>query len=137
MNIRFCISFCLLCVVLLPARAQDSNQVIQELRAAVLQADAEALARQAAPTVEIALFGESKRYSRSQATLLLRSFFSDWPPDTFRLIDFTKTTSGWFLEGHYAAEGGEELRFYVRMRLTDGRWLIRELLIEEYTDVRD
>ncbi|MEQ9103971.1 MAG: DUF4783 domain-containing protein [Rhodothermales bacterium] len=137
MNVRFCISIGVLCCALLPARAQDSNQVLQEFRAAVLQADAAALARQAAPTVEIALFGESKRYSRSQATLLLRTFFSDWPPDTFRLVDFTKTTSGWFLEGHYATVAGDELRFYVRMRLTDGRWLIRELLIEEYTDVRD
>lgn len=137
MNLRLCILIGVLCSTTLPVLAQDSNQVLQEFRAAVLQSDATALARQAAPTIEIALFGESKRYSRSQATLLLRSFFAEWPPESFQLVDFTKTSSGWFMEGHCITTAGDDLRFYVRMRLTEGRWLIRELLIEEYTDVRD
>lgn len=102
-----------------------------------MHADAATLAQQSAPTVEIALFGESKRYSRSHATLLMRSFFAEWPPESFELVDFTKTSTGWFMEGRYATTRGDDLRFYVRLRLTDGTWLIRELLIEEYTDVRN
>lgn len=110
--------------------------MLQDIRSAFMSANAAALTDHAAPTVEIALFGASKRYSRSQATLLLRSFFNDWPPLDFRLADFTKTSSGWFMEGHYDTEADKSgLRVYIRLRNTGQQWLIRELLIEEYSDV--
>lgn len=127
----------LLLIVLMPvsARAQDSNQVMQALRAAVMQADAVELSRMSAPTVEIALFGESKRYSRSQAVLLLRSFFEEYPPWEFEISDFTKTATGWFMEGSYATgDDARRLRVYIRLRRHDSGWLVRELLIEEATD---
>lgn len=123
--------------LLLPVsvRAQDSNQVMHSLRAAVMQADATALSSMSAATVDIALFGESKRYSRSQAALLLRSFFEDYPPLEFEISDFTKTASGWFMEGSYSTgDDARLLRVYVRLRRHDTGWLVRELLIEEAAD---
>lgn len=116
-------------------RAQDSNSVMNELRAAVMQADAQEMARLSASTVEIAMFGESKRYSRGQAALLLRSFFADYPPLEFAIADFTKTATGWFMEGSYIPDGDRvALRVYIRLRRYDNRWLVRELLIEEAGD---
>ena len=105
------------------------------LRAAVMQADGAALSRMSAATVDIALFGESKRYSRSQAALLLRSFFEDYPPLEFEISDFTKTATGWFMEGSYSTRGdARPLRVYIRLRRHDTGWLVRELLIEEAAD---
>ncbi len=113
-------------------QAQSREQVLSEIRASMMSADAVGLARQTVSSVEIALFGEGRFYSRGQATLLLKEFFSDFPPDEFKIVNFTQTPSAWFLEGAYQTKASKTpIPIFMRLRGSNGVWKIRELLIEE------
>lgn len=113
-------------------QAQSREQVLAEIRASMMSADAVGLARQTVNSVEIALFGEGRFYSRGQATLLLKEFFSEFPPDDFRIVNFTQTPTAWFLEGAYQTKASKKpIPIFMRLRGSKGVWKIRELLIEE------
>ncbi|MDA1028178.1 MAG: DUF4783 domain-containing protein [Bacteroidetes bacterium] len=111
--------------------AQATDQLLGELKASILAADAVGIAGQTMNSVEIVQFGEGRFYSRSQATLLLKSFFKDYPPHDFKIISSTKSSGAWFIEGLYSPKKAtEKLSFYLRLRVAEGGWKIREFLIE-------
>jgi len=118
------------------ANAQSSSLAQQEimlrLKSSIMAADASALADETVYSVEIALFGEARYYSRGQATLLLKTFFDEYPPLDFDIEKLTRTPTAGFLEATYVTSKSEApLRMYVRLRIAAGQWKIRELLIEE------
>jgi hypothetical protein len=81
--------------------------------------------------VEIGLVGESKLYSRAQALFVLESFRTSFPPERFVVRDESVAERGWFLEGFYwSGATRSPLRVYLRLRVNDGQWEIREVLIE-------
>lgn len=119
-----------------PAAAQNSSPrsgeaVADRLRERVLTADAASLAAETTYSVEIALFGEGRFYSRGQATLLLRDMFKDYPPTGFRIDRFTRTSSAGFVEAEMTTSASaERLKWIVRYQVSGGIWKIREMVIE-------
>lgn len=112
--------------------AQTSDQVLNQLKSAIMSADAAGLAQQTMNSVEIAQFGEGRYYSRGQATLLLKGFFKEYPPQNFNVVGSTQTPGAWFIEGVYTTKNsGPTLRIYIRLRVSEGTWKVREFLIEE------
>ena len=119
----------------LSVQGQSSDQVLSQLKASIMAADAVGLAQQTMNSVEIAQFGEGRYYSRGQATLLLKGFFKDYPPKNFSVVGSTKTPGAWFIEGVYSSKNKDEvLRIYIRLRVSEGTWKVREFLIEESDD---
>jgi len=111
---------------------QSGNQVLNQLKSSILSADAVGLAEQTMHSVEIALFGEGRYYSRGQATLLLKGFFKDYPPQNFKIVSTTRTPGAWFIEGVYSTKkSSSDLRIYIRLRIAQGTWRVREFLVEE------
>ena len=112
--------------------AQSSYQVLSQLKASIMGADAVGLAEQTMNSVEIAQFGEGRYYSRGQATLLLKGFFKEYPPLDFKVLGSTRTPGAWFIEGVYTTKATrEKLRIYIRLRVSEGTWKVLEFLIEE------
>jgi len=114
------------------ADAQSSERVLGQLKASIMAADAVGLAQQTMNSVEIAQFGEGRYYSRGQATLLLKGFFKDYPPEDFEVVASTRTPGAWFVEGAYTTKGSaSKLKIYIRLRIAEGTWKVREFLIED------
>ncbi len=126
----------MLSFALQPAVAQNSSlrsgeAVADRLRARVLAADAASLAAETTYSVEIALFGEGRFYSRGQATLLLKNVFKDYPPSGFRVDRFTRTPSAGFVEAEMGTSASVgRLKWTVRYQVSGGIWKIREMVIE-------
>jgi len=117
-------------------RAQDPDidAVLTEVRGAISRGDLPVLLDHAADRVEIALFGESKRYSKAQARYVLQDFFNTYRPRRFVFRDHSQTDRGWFAEGEFwYGRADRPLRLYVLLRLRDHRWELREIIIEERT----
>jgi len=111
--------------------AQSTDQYLSQLKASIMSADAVGIAGQTMNSVEIVQFGEGRFYSRGQATLLLKGFFKDYPPDNFKIMASTKSSGGWFVEGVYSPkQSTAKLKIYIRMRVAEGGWKIREFMIE-------
>jgi hypothetical protein len=124
----------LACGIVLPgtAASQTSDEALRRLTKAFATSDADALIEMATTRVDIALLGSSREFSRSQATLLMRSFFRENRAESFHVDDFTKTGRGWFIEASYATRNRlRPFRVYVRLRLGETGWLVREIMIEE------
>lgn len=112
--------------------AQTSDEALKELTQAFSTADAGRLAGISTSTLDLALLGSARSYSRRQATLMMRSFFREYPPESFRIADFTKTGRGWFIEAVYVTKDRlVPFRVYIRLRLDERGWLVRDLTIEE------
>jgi len=76
--------------------------------------------------------GEGRYYSRGQATLLLRDFLEEYPPQSFSVDRFTRTPTAGFVEASYSVQDSDvRLEWMIRYRIQGGQWRIRELVIEE------
>jgi hypothetical protein len=114
-------------------RAQEPDEaVLKSLEAAFAGGDVEALLKRSATRLEVAIFGESRLYSRSQARYVLRDFFEERKPERFAFSASSKTNGGWFAEGEYWYSRAERpLRVYMRLRQNGTAWELREVLIAE------
>jgi len=111
---------------------QDPRSALETVQAAIERGDVDSIVDQASEQIEIAVFGSSKLYSKTQARYILTDFFAEYPPRGFRFEDPSTTSRGLFVEGAYRHAGGDApLRIYVQLRRVDSEWLLRELLIEE------
>ena len=129
---RIILGISLLFVIGTEVRAQSGDIVLSQIKSSIMSADAVGLTEQTVNTVEIGLFGIGRYYSKGQATVLLKSFFRDYPPEDFVITGSTQTPGAWFVEGEYEVqETKEPLRFHIRLRISEGSWKIRELLVEE------
>lgn len=114
------------------ATAQQAA-ALEAVEDAVAAGNAEALLGKASDRVEIALFGSSTLYSRSQAMYVMKQFFQDYPPVQFSLQHTSIAVGNWFASGlYFYAASDRPLRVYVRLRARgDVGWEVREIRIEE------
>lgn len=121
------------CVLFLvaPASAQSERSALEEVEAALGEADVDALTERAAERIELTLFGSAAMYSRGQAMYVLAEFFRDYPPRRVDFSDPSRSGGNWFALGEYHYERGEApLRVFIRLRSNDGTWQLREVRIE-------
>ncbi len=114
------------------ALAQQPNRPeLQRVEKAFSEADVDALSNMSADRVEIAVFGRSRLYSRSQARFILKELFDQYPPMRFELSAPSQTEKGLFAAGSYRYSMEQEpLRVYVRLRKSGESWSLREILVD-------
>ncbi len=104
--------------------------MIERLTAAVDAADVEALLELSGPRLEVGLFGAARLYSRSQAGHVLRGFFRDNPTARLSINEVASTESAWYASAAYHRPADvQPLRLYLRLRLTEGVWELREFVV--------
>lgn len=114
------------------AQPADVPVEVEAMADAFGEGDVRALLTRTSERLEIAVFGASRLYSRSQARYVLEAFFRDYAPDRFDLRDVARAGGGAFAEGDYwYARGASPLRVYLRLRREGGSWELREILIEQ------
>ncbi len=118
---------CVLCTVRAVAAEQD---IMQDVSDALRTGDAVKLAQYINPTVELVIMGDENIYSRAQAELLLRDFFTRNKPSEFRVNhQGTKRTTS-FAIGMLITNKGN-LRVSLFMKVDNGQMLIHKLRIEK------
>ena len=101
-----------------PTEAQDSLSV-EALMNSLSDGDEETLLAWAGPRVELALLGQRRRYTRAQATHVLRDFFQRYPPEDFQVDHSLSQQEEWWLTGSFLIRyNGERMRVYLRFRGT-------------------
>ena len=116
-----------LCVVLLflgdamlvrdlHAQATDTLDV-QLVMQSLATGEAAKLMALAGERVELALLGQTRRYSRAQALYVLNAFFQQYPPEAFSLSHSLTQGDEWWLTGLYQVRY-EETRMRVYLRLS-------------------
>ena len=104
---------------------------LARLQEAFSTADDAALYGMLSDRVEVAIFGRSRLYSRSQARIVLRDLFSQYPPQQFELSAPSQTSKGLFAAGTYRYSADKEpFQVYVRLRKSGENWTLREILVD-------
>ncbi len=113
------------------AFAQKSDPLVDEIVSAFAGGKSRLLLAMTSNPVEIALLGESRKYSKNQASHVLRRFFDQYHPHGFEIRDSTRVTRGRFIEGilNVKPDDGPFL-IYLRLGRIEDAWLLREILIE-------
>ena len=113
-----------------PAQAQEA--ALDRVQVAFADGDADAVLADAADRVEIALLGQSKLYSRAQATYVMEDFFRRYPPDVFTLDNSAGDEANWFATGRYRYKHADKpLHVYLRLRQKAERWELLEVRVEQ------
>ncbi len=112
--------------------SQDNRPNLKPIEKAFSTGDVAALTALSADRVEIAVFGRSRLYSRSQARFVLKDLFSQYPPQRFQFSEPSRTSKGLFAVGSYRyALEDDPLKVYVRLRKDGDGWVLREILVEK------
>ncbi len=112
--------------------SQDERPNLKPIEKAFSTGDVAALAARSADRIEIAVFGRSRLYSRSQARFVLKDLFSQYPPQRFQFSEPSRTSKGLFAVGSYRYSIDDDpLTVYVRLRKDGEAWVLREILVEK------
>lgn len=110
----------------------DEREALRRIERAMASGDIRSLFYSFSEQVEVMIHGEGSMYSRAQATYVMRDFFRAYPPEQFELDDVARARDSHIAMGEYWYRGEEQaMRVYLRMRLRDGRWELKELRIEQ------
>lgn len=98
--------------------SEPSDERVALIIEAFEQGDCDALLDLTARRVEIVLLGHGARYSRGQATLILRDFFRRYPPDRVVLSERSTTGDGRAAMGRYwSGNSSAPFALYVGFRV--------------------
>ena len=124
------LSLAVLSLATAPVLAQET--ALSQVQEAFAAGNADAVLAGAADRVEIALLGQSKLYSRAQATYVMEDFFRRYPPEAFTLHNDAREDGNWFATGRYQYKHAEQpLYVYVRLRLKGQQWELLEVRVEQ------
>lgn len=122
---------CIGLAVAAPVAAQEKPDM-STVHDAFIKGDAHLLLDKAGERIEIALMGEGKLYSRAQATYVMQDFFQSYLPEQFTLEPGYGAEGSWIASGEYRyREAESSLQVYIRLRLKDKTWEVREIHIEQ------
>ena len=95
--------------------AQDTLDVELIIRS-LATGEASKLMALAGERVELALLGQTRRYSRAQALHVLNAFFHQYPPEAFSLSHSLTQGDEWWLTGLYQIRyDAARMRVYLRL----------------------
>ena len=113
------------------AYAQQDSTVLAQIETAFRSGDVERLLEEAAPRVDVVIFGKGASYSRDQATLVLADFFRRNPPRHVSFEQQVLADDRRSMVGHYRVAGGRApVAVSVRLRARGNAWQIRSVRIE-------
>ena len=107
------------------------QSVTKEITAAIRAADDEKLATYLNNTVDVTLPNNEGTYSKNQAQLILKDFFSKTPPESFEINHEGSSNNGsLYLIGSYKSTN-KTYRVYILIKNISGKYLIQQLQFED------
>jgi hypothetical protein len=104
--------------------------VIDDLAALIKSGNSKEISLYLAPSVEMTILTEEEEYSKPQAEIKLKNFFSKYPPSSVKIIHrITSNPSHRFMV-LMLSSGGENFRISISLKNTSGKFLITEMRIE-------
>jgi len=122
-------------MILLPVNQlfvqQEDMSIIEDIAAVITAADASKLAGYLNETVDITLPDNEGTYSKSQAELIMKDFFSKFPPDTFNINHQGSSQKGsLYAIGTYTTSA-LSYRNYMLLKSISGELKITQFRLEE------
>lgn len=115
----------------LPGDTATEGDIVPAVASAIRAGDAQKLASYFAATIDLTVPGSEGTYSRSQAELIVKGFFSANPPSSFVIQhQGTSAESSSFCIGRMDS-GDSHFRVYFLVKTINGTALITQLQFEE------
>jgi hypothetical protein len=135
MNIKFIITLLLAILCGITIYGFDINQspeATREVSQAIEKANAKDVAKHFGASVELKLPGNEGTYSRNQAELILRNFFSRNAPQSFALQHQGPSRDGSvYAIGTYTSQNGKTFRTYFLLKRISDQMVLHLLQMEE------
>jgi hypothetical protein len=110
----------------------QNNAATREVSQAIEKANARDVARHFGATVELKLPGNEGTYSRNQAELILRNFFSRNAPESFAIQHQGPSRDGSvYAIGTYTSQNGKSYRTYFLLKKLSDQMILHLLQMEE------
>jgi len=109
--------------------SQAQNSLPESVISATASGNARDLAANFNDNIELVLPQKSGIFSKSQAEMVLKEFFSKYPPASFKIIHQGSRQNASFAIGNYKT-GNSFYRFYFLTKKTNNKVLIHQLRIE-------
>lgn len=118
----------LLTPLLIAATALDAFESVTN---AFRAGDAKLLASFFGQTIDLTLLDKEDVYSKGQAEMMLKDFFSRNPPKNFQIVHKGNSQEGTqYGIGHLSTTNGKEFRVTFNSRSSGGKLIINDLRIE-------
>ncbi|NPA35263.1 MAG: DUF4783 domain-containing protein [Chlorobi bacterium] len=127
------ISFILLMASGTVFTASAQGSISKDIIDATRDGDASALSEYFNENIELVIPQKSGIFSKSQAEMVLKEFFTNNPPENFRIIHEGSRQNASFAIGNYLTNSGT-YRFYFLTKNENGKLLIHQLRIEKQND---
>ncbi|MCB0719112.1 MAG: DUF4783 domain-containing protein [Bacteroidetes bacterium] len=118
--------------VAVPNGAAQDRDVVKSIERALNKGDVPGLLAFGSDRIAVAVFGEAREYSHSQAEYVLKDFFKTHRVTSFSFDDRSQTDRGMFVQGRLRYRGADEpLQVFVRLRMRSDEWELREIIIRK------
>ncbi|MDT0632023.1 DUF4783 domain-containing protein [Rubrivirga sp. S365] len=118
-------------------RQESTDDVLEQVKAGLEQADPGAVLGRADARVEVVLFGRGGTVRRTQAVHVLRDFFRRYPPDRVAIAERSSSEDGLTAIWRYwTAEDGQPLNVRAVHREGEGGWRLVSLRVERRSALR-
>lgn len=107
MRLSSVVFFVLACLCALPLTAQSPQEVMKSIESAIKNKDAVVLSQFFNKDIEITLSEDEKVYSKNQAQLVIKDFFSRNPLTRFNMIHVGGAGDSWYGMGMYESASGQ------------------------------
>lgn len=109
------------------ALAFGQGEIIEDVKNAIKTGSSKELTKFLNNNVDLTIDGNVESYSKTQAEFALRDFFKNNPPSSFTIVHQGSSKGGLhFAIGQYLTNN-ETYRVWMRIKHTDGRYLIHEI----------
>ncbi|MDX2250345.1 MAG: DUF4783 domain-containing protein [Bacteroidia bacterium] len=96
--------------------AQTPERVLDEVTESLVDGDPDKLSRHFGERVEVTVLGKRQLLSKTQATYVIRDFFTNYPPDSFNTLHKGTTSGTLYALGVLRSEKGEfEVNIFIQV----------------------
>jgi hypothetical protein len=114
----------------LDANAQETEEIIDQVALSIRQGNAENLSVHFGQTLDITLAATEGNYSKSQATLIIKDFFTQHPPASFEVKHQGSSDNGSvYMIGTYLS-GKSSYRVYLLLKNISSSLTLQQIQFE-------
>ncbi|MEZ4773530.1 MAG: DUF4783 domain-containing protein [Bacteroidia bacterium] len=96
--------------------AQTPDRVLDEVTESLVDGDSDKLSKHFSERVEVTVLGKRQLLSKTQATYVIRDFFSNYPPDSFNTLHKGSTNGTLYALGVLRSEKGQfEVNIFIQV----------------------
>lgn len=107
--------------------AFGQGEIIEDVKNAIKTGSSKELTKFLNNNVDVTIDGNVESYSKTQAEFALKDFFKNNPPSSFTIVHQGSSKGGLpYAIGQYLTNN-ETYRVWMRIKQTDGRYLIHEI----------